>query len=777
VAAVDSDRADHRQTDSVSSTRSQVAFLLTTLIGLGAGLGAASLGWGRTAAVAWTAITLLGLTAALYWMWSALREHRPSVDIIAVLALVGSLVIGEPLAGAVIAVMLATGQWLEARSAARAERELRLLVQRRPTHARRLEGDEFVLVPAGEIRRGDEIVVPTGEIVPVDGRLLESASLDESALTGESLPVDRAAGEIVRSGSVNAGPPARLTATATEANSSYSGIVDLVTRARATSAPLVRTADRFALFFVPLTLIIAGLAWWLSGDGARAVAVLVVATPCPLILAAPIALIAGMSQASRRGVIVKGGAALERLSAGRVLLIDKTGTITAGRPRLNRIVTETGGEGDQMLQLAASLEQLSPHVLASAMVVAAGQRGLRPTRPERVVEKPGAGIEGMIADRAVSLGSVRSFPGDLPGWARRAQLHAGLDGALTVLMVIDGKPSALFVFDDPIRLDAARMLRDLREAGIRRTVLVTGDRTDVAELVGSMVGIDAVEAETDPTDKARIVLEQATFGSTVMVGDGINDAPALATADVGVALATRGTSASSEAAQVVMMTDSLDALADTMLISQRSHRYALAAASVGMGLSLAAMVPAAFGLLAPVAGAVVQEVIDVLAMLIALTAAIPRRRRRPTFAIGDGTTVEELHLEHEQLKDLADQLRAAADALTSGQSLQPLHQLLARLEKEQIPHERAEEQRLYPLAARALGGVDPMAALSRAHAEIERQVRHLRGMLDTETPDDEDVIELRRVLYGLYAVLRLHNAQEEEIVFSLRRPADDSGSL
>ncbi|MDP3972279.1 MAG: heavy metal translocating P-type ATPase, partial [Candidatus Nanopelagicales bacterium] len=232
--------------------------------------------------------------------------------------------------------------------------------------------------------------------------------------------------------------------------------------------------------------------------------------------------------------------------------------------------------------------------------------------------------------------------------------------------------------------------------------------------------------------------------------------------------------ASSEAAQVVMMTDSLDALADTMLISQRAHRYALAAAATGMGLSLAAMLLAAVGLLTPVAGAVVQEGIDVLAMLIALAAAIPLRRHRPTFALTDGTTVNELHAEHQHLKEIADQLRATADTLTPGQSLEAVHTLLVRLEFEQLPHERAEEQRLYPLAARALGGVDPMAALSRAHAEIERQVHYLRGMLEIESMEDDDVIELRRVLYGLYAVLRLHNAQEEEIVFSLRRPAEDS---
>ncbi|MDP3972645.1 MAG: heavy metal translocating P-type ATPase, partial [Candidatus Nanopelagicales bacterium] len=566
---------------SATSARGQILFLLITLIGLGIGLGASAGAQDAVANVVWTAVTLLGLGAALRWMWLALRERRPSVDIIAVLALVGSLIISEPLAGAVIAVMLATGQWLEARSEARAERELRLLVQRRPTHARRRDGDEFVVVTAAEVRPGDELVVPTGEIVPVDGRLLDPAVLDESALTGESLPVNRAAGELVRSGSVNAGPPARLTATATDADSSYSGIVNLVTRAQAASAPLVRTADRFALVFVPLTLVIAGLAWWLSGDGVRAVAVLVVATPCPLILAAPIALIAGMSQASRRGVIIKGGAALERLAGGKVLLIDKTGTITAGRPRLDRVVTETGVGSDELLRLAASLEQLSPHVLASAMVVAARGRDLNLARPLGVVERPGTGISGEIEGRNISLGSIRSFLSPLPGWVRRAQLHAGLDGALTVLMLTDSEPAALFVFDDPIRLDAARMLRDLREAGIRRTVLVTGDRTDVAELVGGMVGIDAVEAETDPADKARIVKEQAHFGSTVMVGDGVNDAPALATADVGVALAARGTSASSEAAQVVMMTDSLDALADTMLISQRAHRYALAAAATG----------------------------------------------------------------------------------------------------------------------------------------------------------------------------------------------------
>ncbi|HEY5518877.1 MAG TPA: heavy metal translocating P-type ATPase, partial [Cellulomonas sp.] len=611
------------------------------------------------------------------------------------------------------------------------------------------------------------------EIVPVDGRLRSIAVLDESALTGEAMPVERIAGDDVRSGVVNAGQPIDLVATAVAAQSTYAGVVRLVEQAQASSAPFVRAADRFAVVFVPLTLLLAGAAWGLSGDSVRAVAVLVVATPCPLLLAAPIAIMSGLSRAAHIGVVIKGGGALERLAAGRVMLFDKTGTLTQGQPALADAVTASDQvDADELLRLAASLDQVSPHVLASSIVTAATRRGLALEMPEDVHEEHGYGLRGRVGGHEVQLGKAVWIVGDAPAaWVRQVRRRADLDGSLTVFVAVDGAPVGAFLLEDPIRPDAPRMVRALREVGISRVVLVTGDRADIADTVGRIVGVDTVLADCDPADKLAAIRTEGAHAATIMVGDGVNDAPALAAAGVGVALAARGATASSEAADVVLTVDRIDALADAILIARRSKRIALQAVLVGMGLSLAAMVAAAMGLLPPAAGAVLQEVIDVLAIAIALRAVLPGAVHTIAMPPSDIATAHVLKAEHDAMLAVVEQIRGVADALSTRNSdLVPAHALLDRLERELIPHERADEALLVPLVARALGGSDATASLSRTHAEIEHQVSRLRRLLrdvDNDTVQPEDVVELRRLLYGLYAVLRLHNAQEEEGAFSL----------
>ncbi len=451
-------------------------------------------------------------------------------------------------------------------------------------------------------------------------------TFDESALTGEPMPVERPNGDDVRSGVVNAGPPVDVVATSSASESTYANVVRLVEQAQATSAPFVRTADRFAALFVPLTLALAGIAWAVAGSPVRAVAVLVVATPCPLLLAAPVAIMSGLSRASRIGVVVKGGAALEALAAGEVVLFDKTGTLTHGRPELASVVTAPDAPAaPDVLRLAASLDQVSPHPLASALVGAARSRGLDLELPTDVHEVHGYGLEGRSA-APVRLGKARWIVGDDdPAWLRQVRRRAALDGCLTVFVAVDGRPAGAFLLEDPVRPDAPRMLAALREVGIRRTVLVTGDRADIAETVGRIVGVDAVLADRDPADKLDAIRAESAAARTIMVGDGVNDAPALAAAGVGVALAARGATASSEAADVVLTVDRVDAIADAILIARRSRRIALEAVLVGMGLSLVAMVAAAVGLLPPAAGAVLQEGIDVLAIGIALRALLPSR--------------------------------------------------------------------------------------------------------------------------------------------------------
>ena len=725
------------------------------------------------ASALWIAGTVLGLVFSVWWTAAAIRRRQPSIDIIAVLALGGAIAVNEPFAGAMITVMLSSGQLLEARAAARARRELSLLAERAPRTARRRVEGAVIEVGVDEVVVGDQLLVGTGQIVPVDGRLLTTATLDESALTGEPLPVERLAGDDVRSGVVNAGPPIDFVATVVAAESTYAGVVRMVEQAQASSAPFVRAADRFAVLFVPFTLVLAGAAWAASGDAVRAVAVLVVATPCPLLLAAPIAIMSGLSRAASIGVVIKGGGALERLAGGQVMLFDKTGTLTQGHPVLADVVTASDRmDADEVLRLAASLDQVSAHVLASAIVTGGTRRGLALEMPDDVEEVHGYGLQGTVGTHRVKLGKASWIVGDTtPPWVRQVRRRADLDGSLTVFIAVDDEPAGAFLLEDAIRPDAPRMVRSLREAGISRVVLVTGDRADIADMVGRIVGVDSVLADCDPADKLLAIEHESKRGATIMVGDGINDAPALAASGVGVALASRGATASSEAADVVLTVDRIDALADAILISRRSKRIALQSVLVGMGLSVVAMVAASVGLLPPAAGAILQEVIDVLAIGIALRAVLPGKVHSITMARADIATALKLRAEHDAVLPVIEQIRSVADVLSTRDcDLAPVRTLLDRLEGELLPHERADEELLVPLVGRALGGTDATAAMSRTHAEIEHQVSKLRRLLtglEADAVQPEDVVELRRLLYGLYAVLRLHNAQEEEGAFSL----------
>jgi len=351
---------------------------------------------------------------------------------------------------------------------------------------------------------------------------------------------------------------------------------------------------------------------------------------------------------------------------------------------------------------------------------------------------------------------------------------------LTVFVGIDEHPACALLLADRIRPDAPRTVRALRAAGIERVVLVTGDRSDIAEMVGRVVAVDDVVAEVDPAGKLATLAREAERGPTIMVGDGINDAPALAAAGVGVALASRGSTASSEAADVVLTVDRIDALADAILIARRSRRIALRAVAVGMGLSLVAMVVAAAGYLPPAAGAALQEVIDLLAIALALQAVLPGRRHTATMPAADIDDANRLRSEHDAVLPLVERIRSVADALTTADTrLAPLVTLRDDLHAQLLPHERQDEAVLVPIVARALGSKDAAFGLSRTHAEIEHQASRLDRLLDGLESDvmPEDVIELRRVLYGLYAVLRLHNAQEEELAFSLvpRSTPSDAG--
>ena len=478
------------------------------------------------------------------------------------------------------------------------------------------------------------------------------------------------------------------------------------------------------------------MAWALSGAAVRAVAVLVVATPCPLILAAPIAITAGLSRAASRGVIIKGGVALERLAQGRVLLLDKTGTLTVGRPVVTEVVP-LDGAADELLRAAASLDQVSPHVVAAAIVRAARGRDLALSIPDGVEEVPGSGVRGMVSGRSVALGKAAWVaPGVDPRWAAPIRRRAELDGALTVFVAIDGEPAGAFLLDDPVRPDAARTIRELRRSGIRRVVMVSGDRADVAESVGVVLGVDTALAECSPADKVDVVVTERAAGPTIMVGDGINDAPALARADIGVAMGARGVTASSEAADVVLTVDRLDRLAEAMAIARRAGAIARQSVVVGIGMSFAAMILAGVGLLPPAAGALVQEAIDTVVILNALRARgggrSPRRIPAPDVAMARRFVAE-----HRTLRPGLDRLRAAADMLGWPPDVKAIAEVRAvhRFLVEEVgPHEVAEGAELYPILDRALGGSESTVTMSRAHAEIARLIRRLGRVLDDARP-------------------------------------------
>jgi len=564
-----------------------------------------------------------GLTAAMLvpLTWSVARglaRGRFGVDVIALISMAGALALGEQLAGAIVALMLAGGNALEAIASHRARSELTRLLALAPSvaHVRRDGAIDEVALDA--IVVGDVVVVRTGEVVPVDGELAsEHALLDESMLTGEPLPVAHAHGEALRSGSANDGPPFDLRATRRAADSSYAALVELVRQAERERAPFVRLADRYAAFFLPLTLLVAGAAWALSGDPVRALAVVVAATPCPLILAAPIAFVAGVSRAAGRGVIVKSGSAIEALGRVRSVLLDKTGTLTVGAPRVEAALAADGGDGEELLRLAASLDQFSPHVLAEAIVHAAQAHGLRLEEPVEVREEPGQGIEGRVGARRVAVGSpafvaARCRNGDGDGGG----VHVALDGAFAGTLAIG----------DELRPDAAAMVRALRNAGVGHIALVSGDRRATAEAVGAAVGVDRIYADQTPQDKLTVVRAlraDRALAPVAMVGDGVNDAPALALADVGVAIAGEGATASSQAADVVIVVDRVERVAEAIRIGRRSLAIARQSVLAGMGLSLIAMAFAAAGLLPPVAGALLQEGIDVAVILNALRALRP----------------------------------------------------------------------------------------------------------------------------------------------------------
>jgi len=573
------------------------------------------------------AVALLAAELALEVVRTVVVDHTLGVDTIALVAMVGALALDEALAGAIIGLMFSGGAALETAASSRARRELTRLVTRAPRVAQLRVDGALREVPVGYVKRGDTVLIRTGEVVPVDGSVAsDEAVLDTSTLSGEPLPVTLHRGMAVMSGTANAGAPFDVRADRPASESAYAALVRLVEQAQSQRAPLVRMADRYAGIFLPITLLTAGVAWGLSGDPVRALAVVVVATPCPLILAAPIALVSGLSRAARYGVIVKGAGVIETLGEARTVLFDKTGTLTVGTPDVREIVPVGNLPPGELLHLAASVDRLSAHVLGEALVRAAEAAELALRIPTDVHEEPGQGITGTVDGARVAVGSreyLRSEGYDADEIASASLATGRGSGEAHVLVGIDGHVAGVIVMADELRPDAEQIVEQLRAEGIRHIAMVSGDRTSVAERIGRQLGVDRVYAEQSPEDKLSVVRalhDDPALSPVIMVGDGVNDAPALALADAGIAMGAGGATVSSETADAVITVDRVDRVADAVHTGRRALFIARQSVLVGMGLSIAAMGVAAAGYLTPVVGALFQEAVDVAVILNALRA-------------------------------------------------------------------------------------------------------------------------------------------------------------
>lgn len=574
----------------------------------------------------------LGIAAWQAWkMVHELRQGTFGLDVLAVIAITSTVVVGDYWAALIVALMLTGGEALEDYATSRAHREVSALLERAPRCAHRADsGGAFVEVPVSEIVIGDLVMVRPGEVVPVDGVLEGDACwFDESSLTGESLPVEHHVGELVLSGTVAEQNVALIRAEASAKDSQFQQIIDLVRAAAETKSPIVRLADRYAVPFTIVSLLIAGVAWWLSGDPVRFAEVLVVATPCPLLIAAPVAFLAGMSRAASNGVIVKSGAVMETLSRLQTVAFDKTGTITHGQPVVDAIEPADGISPQDLLAVAAAAETYSAHVLAKTVVAAAEARGLAIPEATGVAEVIAGGMTATIQGRITAVGNAKHVA-RVTGHAPASQDVP--PGHIAIYLGTQDGPLGRILLADEVRSHAAATLTALHHLGVRSVAMLTGDTEPTGRHVAAQVGIDDVRAGLLPADKVACVAELPQR-PVAMVGDGINDAPVLAAADVGIAMGARGATAASESADVVIMLDDLSRVATSVAIAQRTVRVALQAIWLGIAISVALMVIAAWGLLPAIVGATLQEFVDLAAIVVALRAVRPGRDEREVAAV------------------------------------------------------------------------------------------------------------------------------------------------
>ncbi len=567
--------------------------------------------------IIWLIVLVIGGAPTVLQTIQKMLKGNFAADVVAMLAIITAVIMNEYFAGVIIVIMQSGGEALENYSLKRASSTLEQLLARAPRIAHRKQDGEITEIEANLVRIDDVLVVRPGDLIPVDGTLLSSdANIDESALTGEPLTRNKQTGDRLLSGSVNGGDAFEMRAAKIAAESKYAQIVQLVQAAQKEKPPLQRLADRYAVWFTPVTLIMCGVGWFITGNPTTILSVLVVATPCPLILAVPVAVLGGINRAASAGIVVKNGAAIEQIGRVNVMVFDKTGTLTFGTPNIEQVIALDGVSKDDLLRIAGSVEQLSSHTLAQAITSAAQQAHVL-SLPTNFHESPGFGVEGDVDGQHVILGSPRYLT-DKTGM-RIPTEAAGTE--LATYIAIDNQLAGVVTLKDQLRPGVPQLIQRLRAMGVKRTVMLTGDNLEHAQSIGKQAGIDQVEANLLPEDKVRLIREiMRQYPIVAMIGDGINDAPALATATIGIAMGAHGTGVSAEAADIVLLVDDVTRVGAAVEAGQRMLRIAKQSIYAGLGLSFTFMVLASFGLISPAVGALLQETIDVIVILNALRA-------------------------------------------------------------------------------------------------------------------------------------------------------------
>ncbi len=572
-------------------------------------------------------IALVAIIPAMRDMIRTIISGQVGIDVIAIAAILASLLLNQYAAAAVIVIMLTGGEALEDFAKNRAKQELDSLLKRKPTIAHIIIHSKIEDRAVNRVKVGDAILVKPGEMIPMDGKIYKgNTAVDESAITGESLPENKKPGESVLSGSINLDGVIELHVALASKDSQYEQIIKLVSEATTKKSPLVRLADIYSLPFTIITFGLATLAWAISGDPLRALAVLVVATPCPLLIATPVAIVSGMSRAASRGIIIKSGGVLEQLSRLKAVAFDKTGTLTQGRPVVSSI-NNCGVTKHELLRLTASVEQFSNHSLAQVVVNEAKRHKLALIRVSGSKEYPGKGIMAHMNKEKIIIGSFEFLGEQGVDLSSPVCVGHSEHNNTSLYVALDKKYLGSISFEDPLRTEAHTTIQKLRRLGVKKFIILTGDRKQVAESIAKELHITAIHAQILPAQKVSLLLDEKKHISPIaMVGDGINDAPVLAASDVGIALGAKGSTAASEAADAVIMHDNLGRVSELVAISKRSVMIAKQSIFAGIGLSSVLMVFAVLGFIAPIVGAFMQEAIDVVVILNALRARFRPRR-------------------------------------------------------------------------------------------------------------------------------------------------------